>query len=192
MHLHNSKMTAMPHQTKLATSISKNLSSLFSHTQALPCFYFTQHHAKLDKETLHTDLKFIQVLYNMFTRAFFALPKQIITLCNNIFGTDVTLPLLPQQRTHIHTTISNISWGIPKLQELLQFQLPEDIIHISDHASPESHNESSDFHDTYHLSRSESEKSETDNVDDTSTPINTNHHVPLNMDETVIPNNPQE
>ena len=109
-----------------------------------------------------------------------------------MFGTDVTLPLLPQQRTHIHTAISNLSWGIPELQELLQFQLPEDIIHISDHTTQESHYESSDLHDTYHLSRSESEKSETDDVVETSTPINTNHHVPPNMDETVIPNNPQE
>merc|ERR1711954_478029 len=119
---------------------------------------------------LHTDLKFIQILYNMFTRAFFALPKQIITLCNTISGTDVTLPLLPQQRTHIHTAVSSLSWGIPELQELLQFKLPEDIIHISDHTSQESLNESSDIHDTYHLSRSEPDRSETDYIDDTSTP----------------------
>ena len=165
---------------------------ILTHTRALPRFYFTQHHTKLDKETLHTDLKFIQVLYNMFTRAFFALPKQIIEMCNNIFGTEVTLPLLPQQRTHIHTAISNLSWGIPELQELLLFQLPEDSIHISDHATQESHYESSDLHDTYHLSRTESDKSETDEVIETSTPINTNHHVPPNMDETVIPNNPHE
>ena len=123
----------------------------------------------------------------MFTRAFFALPKQIITLCNTISGTNVTLPLLPQQRTHIHTAVSNLSWGIPELQELLQFKLPEDIIHISDHTSQESLNESSDIHDTYHLSRSE-----TDDVDKTSTPINNNHYIPLDMNETVIPNNPQE
>ena len=128
----------------------------------------------------------------MFTKAFFALPKQIITLCNNMFGTDVTLPLLPQQRTHIHTAVSNLSWGIPELQELLQFELPEDIIHISDHTSQESLNESSDIHDTYHLSRPATDTSETDDVDDTSTPINNNHYAPLDMNETVIPNNPQE
>ena len=123
----------------------------------------------------------------MFTRACFALPKQIITLCNNISNTDVTLPLLPQQRTHIHTAVSNLSWDIPELQELLQFTLPEDIIHTSDHTSQESLNESSDIHDTYHLSRSE-----TDDIDDTSTPINNDHHIPLDMNETVIPTNPQE
>merc|ERR1711954_265758 len=82
---------------------------ILTDTQALSCFYFTQHYAKLENATLHTDLKFIQILSNMFTRAFFALPKQIITLCNTIYGTDVTLPLLPQQRKHIHTAVSNLS-----------------------------------------------------------------------------------
>ena len=160
---------------------------ILTHTRALPRFYFTEHHTKLDRETLHTDLKFIQVLYNMFTRAFFALPKQIVEMCNNIFGNEVTLPLIKQQRTHIHAAISNLSWDIPELQELLYFHLPEDSIHISDHATQESNYETSD---TYNLSRSD--KSETEEVIETSTPVHPNHHVPPNMDETVIPNNPHE
>ena len=109
-------------------------------------------------------------------------------MCNDISNTDVTLPLLPQQRTHIHTAVSNLSWDIPELQELLDFTLPEDIIHTTDHPSQESLDESSDIHDTYHLSN----PSETDDIDDTSTPIHDNHHIPLDMNETVIPTNSQE
>ena len=108
-------------------------------------------------------------------------------MCKNISDTDVTLPLLPQQMTHIHTAVSNLSWDIPELQELLHFTLPENITHTPDHPSQESLDESSDIHDTYQLS-----KSETDVIDDTSTPIHNDHHIPLDMNETVITNNSQE
>merc|ERR1711954_148363 len=165
---------------------------ILTHTRALPRFYFTEHHNKLNESTLPTDLKFIQVLYNMFTRAFFALPQQIVEMCNTIFGNEVTLPLIKQQRTHIHAAISNLSWDIPELQELLYFHVPEDSIHISDHATQESHYESSDVHDTYNLSRAGSDKFETEEVIETSTPIHVPPNVPPNMDETVIPNNPHE
>merc|ERR1712081_34289 len=107
----------------------------------------------------HTDLNCVQVLYNMFTRAFFALPPQIVEMCNTIFGNEVTLPLIKQQRTHIHAAISNLSWDIPELQELLYFHLPKDSIHISDHATQESNYETSDVHDTYSLRRPGSDKS---------------------------------
>ena len=123
----------------------------------------------------------------MFTLAFFALPTQITSMCNDISNIDVTLPLLPHQRTHIHTAVSNLSWDIPELQELLHFTLPEDITYTTDHSSQELLEESPDIHDTYHLS-----KSETDDIDDTSTPIHNNHHIPLDMNETVIPTNSQE
>ena len=84
---------------------------------------------------------------------------------------------------HIHTAVSNLSWDIPELQELLQFTLPENITHTPDHPSQESPDKSSDIHDTYHLS-----KSETDDIDN----IHNDHHIPLDMNETVIPNNAQE
>ena len=78
---------------------------ILTHTRALPHFYFTQHYAKLRDTTLHTDIKFIQILYNMFTRAFFALPTQITLMCNDISNTDVTLPLLEQQK---HTSTQQL------------------------------------------------------------------------------------
>merc|ERR1712112_754193 len=65
---------------------------ILTHTRALPRFYFTEHHNKLNEDTLPTDLNFVQVIYNMFTRAFFALPTQIVEMCNTIFGNEVTLP----------------------------------------------------------------------------------------------------
>ena len=103
----------------------------------------------------------------------------------------IRLPLIKQQRTHIHAAISNLSWDIPELQELLYFHLPEDVIHISDHATQESQYESTDVHDTYSLSRHGS-NSEAEEVIDTSTPAQPNLSVPPDMDETSIPNNPHE
>ena len=101
------------------------------------------------------------------------------------------MPLIKQQRTHIHTAISNLSWDIPELQELLYFHHPEDVIHISDHATQESQNESTDVHDTYSLHRPES-NSETEEGIDTSTPAHSDHWTPPDMDETIIHNNPDE
>ena len=106
-------------------------------------------------------------------------------MCKNISDTDITLPLLPQQMTHIHTAVSNLSWEIPELQELLHFTLPENITHTPDHPSQDSLDESSDIH--VKLS-----KSETDDIDDTSTPIHNDHHILLDMNKTVIPTNSQE
>ena len=106
-------------------------------------------------------------------------------MCNDISDTDVTLPLFPQQRTHIHTAVSNLSWDIPESQELLVFTLPEDIINTTDHPSQESPNESSDTHDTHNSHN----PSETDNIDNTSTPVHDDQYIPLDMNETIIPAN---
>merc|ERR1712081_121699 len=134
----------------------------------------------------HTDLNCVQVIYNMFTRAFFALPTQIVEMCNTIFGTEVTLPLIKEQRTHIHAAISNLSWDIPELQELLYFHHPEDVIHISDHATQESQNESTEVHDTYSLHRPESNSEAEEGID------TSDHCVSPDMDETILHNNPDQ
>jgi len=164
---------------------------ILTHTRALPRFYFTEHHSKLDENTLPTDLNFVQVIYNMFTRAFFALPMQIVKMCNNIFGTDVTLPLIQEQRTHIYNAISNLSWDIPEIQELLYFHHPEDAIHISDNATQDSQDESTDTHDTSGLHGPES-NSETEDGIHVSTPAHSDQWSPPEMDDTVISPNPDE
>ena len=124
----------------------------------------------------------------MFTHAFFALPTQITVICNDIPNTDVTLPLLTQQRTHINTAISNLSWDIPELQELLLFAIPEDIINTTDQPPQASADDSSDSRDTHDSHN----PSETHNIDETSTPVCDNQHIPLDMNDTIIPANSQE
>ena len=186
------KMTDMQWTTLTVTNTSKKSCSPYSPTpEPLPRFYFTEHHKKLNENTLPTDLNFVQVIYNMFTRAFFALPTQIVDMCNTIFGTEVTLPLIKEQRTHIYNAISNLSWDIPEIQELLYFHHPEDVIQISDRATQESQDESTDVHDTYGLHRPES-NSETEEGIDTSTPAHSDQWSPPEMDDTIIHTNPDE
>ena len=103
-------------------------------------------------------------------------------MCNDISDTAITLPLLDQQRTHISTAVTNLSWNIPELQELLTYTMPEDDTNTIDQPPQTSDDNSSDSHDNL----KSNETSERDNVDGTSMPIHGNQPMPLNINDTEI------
>ena len=103
-------------------------------------------------------------------------------MCNDISDTATTLPLLDQQMTHINTAITNLSWNIPELQELLTYTMPEDDTNTTNQPPQPSDDNSSDSHNNLNSN----ETSETDNIDGTSTAINGNQPMPLNINNTEI------
>merc|ERR1711954_611100 len=91
---------------------------ILTQARALPRFYFTQHYDKLLETTLHLDIKYVPTLYNMFTRAFFALPDQITKMFTELADNARELPMLDQQIIHLNTLVHKLSRNFPELEEL--------------------------------------------------------------------------
>ena len=116
---------------------------------------------------LHLDIKYVQTVYNMFTRAFFALPDQITKLFTELADKATALPMI-NQIIHRNALIHNLSWDIPELEELLAPNIPpRDDITTSTPPTNTTNTQPNKPHDKMNLNTT----LDTENMEGTSTPI---------------------
>ena len=121
-------------------------------------------------------------------KAFFSLPYQITNMFNALANNKTALPILDQQAMHLNTLIQNLSWNIPELEELLNPNTPP--WGDANTGTPTTNNtetQPTTPHDNIDLNTT----TDTENMEEVSTPICEEQHIPLGLNITEIPANIQ-